>query len=60
MFPVRQSCDYYVEKDMARFVTQEEALDIIDKCEEAGLVSQPLPARTREHSATVAGIAVKF
>jgi Na+-translocating ferredoxin:NAD+ oxidoreductase subunit B len=32
---------YYVDKGMGRFVTQEEALDIIDRCEEAGLVSQP-------------------
>jgi electron transport complex protein RnfB len=32
---------YYVDKGMGRFVTQEEALDIIDRCQEAGLVSQP-------------------
>jgi Pyruvate/2-oxoacid:ferredoxin oxidoreductase delta subunit/predicted transcriptional regulator len=32
---------YYVDKGMARFITQEEALKIIDNCEEAGLVPQP-------------------
>ncbi|MBI4965539.1 MAG: 4Fe-4S binding protein [Desulfomonile tiedjei] len=32
---------YYVDKGMARFITQEEALGIIDKCDEAGLVPQP-------------------
>lgn len=33
--------DYYVEKGMARLITQEEALRIIDQCDEAGLVPQP-------------------
>ena len=33
--------DFYVENDMARFITQEEALAIQDKCEEYGLVNQP-------------------
>ncbi len=32
---------YYVDKGMGRFITQEEALQIIDKCDEAGLVPQP-------------------
>jgi len=32
---------YYVDKGMARFITKEEALGIIDKCDEAGLVPQP-------------------
>jgi len=32
---------YYVDKGMGRFVTQEEAIEIIDRCDEAGLVSQP-------------------
>lgn len=36
---------YYVDKGMARFITQEEALAIIDKCEEAGLVPQPFAAQ---------------
>ncbi len=33
--------DFYVDKGMARYITQEEALGVIDKCEEAGLVPQP-------------------
>jgi len=33
--------DYYVERGMGRWVGQEEALAILDKCEEAGLVPQP-------------------
>ena len=33
--------DYYVENHMARFITQEEALAVQDKCEEYGLVNQP-------------------
>ncbi|MDQ7783257.1 MAG: 4Fe-4S binding protein [Desulfomonilaceae bacterium] len=36
---------FYVDKGMGRYVTQEEALGIIDKCEEAGLVSQPFVAQ---------------
>jgi ferredoxin len=37
--------NYYVDKGMARFITQEEALDIVDRCEEAGLVAQPFSAQ---------------
>lgn len=33
--------DYYVENNMARFIEAEEALEILDKCEKAGLVNQP-------------------
>ena len=33
--------EYYVENGLARKITQEEALSVIDKCEEAGLVCQP-------------------
>ena len=33
--------DYYVENKMARFISQEEALAIQDRCEEYGLVNQP-------------------
>lgn len=33
--------DYYLENDLARLIDQEEALAILDKCEEAGLVNQP-------------------
>jgi Na+-translocating ferredoxin:NAD+ oxidoreductase subunit B len=32
---------FYVDKQMARFIDQEDALSILDKCEEAGLVPQP-------------------
>ena len=33
--------DYYLENNLARIIDQEEALAILDKCEEAGLVNQP-------------------
>jgi len=33
--------DYYVENNMGRFIDKKEALEILDKCEEAGLVNQP-------------------
>lgn len=33
--------DYYVENKMARYITQEEALAVLDASEEAGLVNQP-------------------
>jgi Na+-translocating ferredoxin:NAD+ oxidoreductase subunit B len=36
---------YYVDKGMGRWVTREEALEIIDKCDEAGLVPQPFNAQ---------------
>lgn len=32
---------FYVDKQMARFISQEDALSILDKCEEEGLVPQP-------------------
>ena len=37
--------DYYVEKGMGRWITQEEALEILDNCEKAGLVPQPFNAQ---------------
>lgn len=37
--------DYYVDKGMGRYVTQEEALAIIEKCDDAGLVPQPFIAQ---------------
>lgn len=40
-FQFGSHAQYYVDKGMARFVTQEDALRIIDSCEEAGLVPQP-------------------
>jgi len=33
--------DYYVENKLGRYITQEEALAVLDKCEAAGLVNQP-------------------
>ncbi len=40
-FQFGSHAQYYVEKHMGRFVTQEEALSIIDACDAAGLVPQP-------------------
>ena len=36
---------YYVERGMGRWIGQEEALEILDQCEEAGLVPQPFNAQ---------------
>lgn len=36
---------FYVDKGMGRFVTTDEALEILDKCEAAGLVPQPFSAQ---------------
>ena len=33
--------EYYVENEMGRYITPEEACKILDQCEEAGLVNQP-------------------
>lgn len=33
--------DYYLENKMGRLIDQEEALAVLDRCEEAGLVNQP-------------------
>jgi len=33
--------DYYVENKMGRYITREEACQILDQCEAAGLVNQP-------------------
>jgi NAD-dependent dihydropyrimidine dehydrogenase PreA subunit len=33
--------DYYVENGMARYIDVDEALAILDRCDEAGLVNQP-------------------
>jgi len=33
--------DYYVENKMGRYIDQEEAFAVLDKCEAAGLVNQP-------------------
>ncbi|MCX5871927.1 MAG: 4Fe-4S binding protein [Deltaproteobacteria bacterium] len=40
-FQFGSHAQFYVDKGMGRFVTQAEALDMIGKCEEAGLVPQP-------------------
>ena len=44
-FQFGSHADYYVGKGMGRYIDQEEALKIIDKCEEAGLVPQPFSAQ---------------
>ncbi len=36
---------YYVDKGMGRWITTEEALAILDQCDEAGLVPQPFNAQ---------------
>jgi Pyruvate/2-oxoacid:ferredoxin oxidoreductase delta subunit len=33
--------DYYVENKLGRYISQEEALAVLDTCEKAGLVNQP-------------------
>ena len=33
--------DYYVENRLGRYISQEEALAVLDQCEKAGLVNQP-------------------
>lgn len=40
-FYFRANAKYFVDKGMARWVSQEEALAIQDRCEEIGLVTQP-------------------
>jgi Na+-translocating ferredoxin:NAD+ oxidoreductase subunit B len=40
-FQFGSHAQFYVDKGMARFITQEEAFQIIEKCDESGLVPQP-------------------
>lgn len=40
-FSFGSHAEYYLENNMARPIDQKEALAILDKCEEAGLVNQP-------------------
>jgi electron transport complex protein RnfB len=44
-FQFGSHANYYVDKGMGRLIGQEEALGIIDQCEEAGLVPQPFVAQ---------------
>ncbi len=44
-FSFGSHAEYYVDRGMGRWITQEEALHILDKCEEAGLVPQPYNAQ---------------
>ncbi|MEW6112878.1 MAG: 4Fe-4S binding protein, partial [Thermodesulfobacteriota bacterium] len=44
-FQFGSHADYYVDKGMGRYITQEEALQILDKCDEAGLVPQPISSQ---------------
>ena len=39
------SAEYYVSMGIGRYITKEEALDIVEKVQEAGLVLQPLNAQ---------------
>ena len=40
-FSFGSHAEYYIENGMAKAISQEEALAILDQCEEAGLVNQP-------------------
>lgn len=40
-FSFGSHAEYYLENGMARLIDQDEALAILDKCEESGLVNQP-------------------
>jgi len=44
-FQFGNHAQYYVDRGVGRFITQEEALGIINACEEAGLVPQPFVAQ---------------
>jgi ferredoxin len=44
-FSFGSHADYYVDNGMARYISQEEALKVIDECDEAGLVPQPFNAQ---------------
>lgn len=44
-FQFGNHAQYYVDRGAGRFITQEEALGIIDRCDEAGLVPQPFVAQ---------------
>mgnify|MGYP001065722584 CR=1 FL=1 len=44
-FMAGSHAQYYVDKGMGRWVSREEALEILDRCEEAGLVPQPFNAK---------------
>ena len=44
-FSFGSHAEYYVERGMGRWISQEEALEILDKCEEAALVPQPYNAQ---------------
>jgi Na+-translocating ferredoxin:NAD+ oxidoreductase subunit B len=44
-FQFGSHAEFYVDKGMGRFITEEEALRIIDKCEEDGLVPQPFVSK---------------
>jgi Na+-translocating ferredoxin:NAD+ oxidoreductase subunit B len=44
-FMAGSHAQYYVDRGMGRWVTKEEALEILDRCEAAGLVPQPFNAK---------------
>ncbi len=44
-FSFGSHAQYYVDRGMGRWITQQEALEILDKCEKAALVPQPYNAQ---------------
>jgi electron transport complex protein RnfB len=44
-FAFGSHAEYYVDREMGRWISQEEAIEILDRCDEAGLVPQPLNAQ---------------
>ena len=44
-FAFGSHAQYYVDRHMGRWITQKEALQILEQCEEAGLVPQPFNAK---------------
>jgi len=44
-FAFGSHAQYYVDRNMGRWITQEEALRILDECEKVGLVPQPFNAK---------------
>lgn len=46
-FKFGDHADYYVEKGMGRFITKDEALKILEACDDAGLVPMPWISKER-------------
>lgn len=43
-----EEADYYVEVGIGRYITKDEALDILEKAQEAGLILQPVNSKNPE------------